>query len=312
MKMHRILPVLVCLGIVVRLSAALAEEPKTQILLVAGAPSHGFGAHEHYAGCRLLAQTLKDSGLPVAVDVVRSWPQDTKLIESADSLVLYCDGGVRHLALAHVPEIQTQIDRGMGFVCIHYAVEVPEGEPGQLFQNWLGGCFEPNWSVNPHWEAHFDKLPAHAITRGVRPFALSDEWYFHMRFRPKLEGVTPILTAVPPESTMERRDGTHSGNPHVRKAVAAREPQHVAWAYERPEGGRSFGFTGGHFHWNWGSEPFRRIVANAILWTAQVDLPKEGLDAPPLGLAKLKENLDEPQSDDFDADAIRHQFRLGE
>ena len=35
----------------------------------------------------------------------------------------------------------------------------------------------------------------------------------------------------------------HSGNPHVRARMGM--PEHVAWAYERPGGGRSFGFTGG-------------------------------------------------------------------
>ncbi|TXH01385.1 MAG: hypothetical protein E6R05_05725, partial [Candidatus Moraniibacteriota bacterium] len=71
-----------------------------------------------------------------------------------------------------------------------------------------------------------------------------------MRFPEGMKNVIPILTAVAPASTMQRADGPHSGNPHVRKEVAAGIPQHTAWAFERPDGGRSFGFTGGHFHWN--------------------------------------------------------------
>ena len=35
-----------------------------------------------------------------------------------------------------------------------------------------------------------------------------------------------------------RPDGSHSGNPQVRAAIARREPQHMAWAYVRPDGGR--------------------------------------------------------------------------
>ena len=68
-----------------------------------------------------------------------------------------------------------------------------------------------------------------------------------------MKGVTPILTALPPKETLSRGDGPHSGNPDVRSAVLERkEPQHVAWAAEREGGGRGFGFTGGHDHWNWG------------------------------------------------------------
>jgi hypothetical protein len=89
--------------------------------------------------------------------------------------------------------------------------------------------------------------------------------------------VTPILSAIAPESTMSRPDGHHSGNPDVRNAVAARVPQHVAWACERPDGGRGFGFTGGHNHLNWGNEQQRKLVLNATLWVAKVEVPEGGV-----------------------------------
>lgn len=73
-----------------------------------------------------------------------------------------------------------------------------------------------------------------------------------MRFQKDMKDVTPILSAHPPKNTMSRGDGHHSGNPHVRKAVENGKIQHVAWAYERPNGCRGFGFAGGHFHRNWG------------------------------------------------------------
>ena len=47
----------------------------------------------------------------------------------------------------------------------------------------------------------YKKLPDHQITRGVKPFAINDEWYYHMRFRPQMKGVTPLLTALPPKET---------------------------------------------------------------------------------------------------------------
>jgi hypothetical protein len=58
-----------------------------------------------------------------------------------------------------------------------------------------------------------------------------------MRFRKGMTGVTPILSAIAPESTMERPDGHHSGNPTVRESVKNKEKQHVAWAAEN-EGGQ--------------------------------------------------------------------------
>ena len=97
------------------------------------------------------------------------------------------------------------------------------------------------------------------------------------RFRDKLERVTPILTAVPPASTLERPDGPHSGNPAVRATKG--QPQHVAWATERENGGRGFGFTGGHFHRNWADDNFRRLVLNALVWVAHGDVPPGGVDS---------------------------------
>ena len=94
-----------------------------------------------------------------------------------------------------------------------------------------------------------------------------------------MAGVTPILSDLPGPDTLKRPDGAHSGNPHVRAAVLQRkEPQHVAWAAERPDGGRGFGFTGGHFHRNWGDDNFRKLVLNAIVWAAGDEVPQCGVE----------------------------------
>lgn len=171
------------------------------------------------------------------------------------------------------------MDRGAGLGCIHYAVE-PTREHGQEeFLDWIGGAFEVHHSVNPHWEPEFLPLPSHPVTRGVGQFTLRDEWYYHMRFRDSMKGVTPILSAVPPVSTLTRPDGPHSGNPSVRAAVANGEPQHVMWVAERENNGRGFGFTGGHFHKGWANEHQRKLVLNAILWIAHVDVPDSGVSS---------------------------------
>jgi hypothetical protein len=112
-----------------------------------------------------------------------------------------------------------------------------------------------------------------------------------MRFRQGMKGVTPILSDVAPESTMSRPDGAHSGNPAVRESVKNKDKQHVAWAAERDGGGRGFGFTGGHYHKGWGNNDQRKLVLNAILWTAHIDVPAPGFESV-VTEADLLANLD--------------------
>ncbi len=272
-----------------------------RVVFVAGGPSHGYAAHEHKAGCMLLAEALNESGLPVEAEVHVLWPEDPAALQRADVLVCFADGGGRHPFLRHMEELAPLMDRGLSLVCLHYAVEVPTGPPGERFLDWLGGYFETHWSVNPHWTAEFAALPDHPIARGVQPFAINDEWYFHMRFRDAMAGVTPILSAVAPESTMSRGDGPHSGNPAVRESVKNGEAQHVGWAFQRADGGRAFGFTGAHVHWNWGHPDFRQVVLNAIVWSAHLDVPEGGVPSKELGLVELQANQASEVPAKFDA-----------
>jgi len=292
------------------MAADPANAPK-RIVFIAGKPSHAYGDHEHYAGSRILADVLQKTDPNAQCEVIRNgWPQDESVLDTADTIVIYSDGGGGHPSLPHLERLKKQMDRGAGLVCIHYAVEVPKDKGGPEFLSWLGGYFETNWSVNPHWDAKFDKLPQHAITSGVKPFTTRDEWYFHMRFPEGMKGVTPILSAVPPASTMDRPDGEHSGNPAVRKEVARGDLQHVAWATERPNGGRSFGFTGGHYHWNWGRTEPTKLVANAILWSAHMPVPESGAIVERKTLEQLQENQDDPIKSNFKPDEIIKAFQL--
>ena len=282
---------------------------KKKALLLAGTPSHGFGAHDHLAGCSLLAKLLNASGLPIEAAVhslkTDGWPSDEKLA-AADTIVIYSDGGQHHPFNAHLDQLNALAAKGKGIVCIHYGVETTAGPNGDAFLNWIGGFFEPHWSVNPHWIAHYTKLPDHATTHGVKPFSTNDEWYYHMRFREKMDGVTPILTDLPPKESLSRADGPHSGNPEVRKAVLERkEPQHMAWARVRPDGGRGFGTSGGHVHWNWGNDQFRKLILNAIVWTAGTDVPADGVPAGKVTVDDLLQNHDEPIPADFNKAMIQ-------
>ena len=224
---------------------------RKKLLLLAGRASHAQGAHEFRAGCLLFQKCLEKSIGEKLVTAVYTdgWPEDPTAFDNADAILLFSDGGKGHPVIQsnRLAQIDALAKRGVGVACLHYGVEVPKEKGGPEFLNWIGGFFETDWSVNPHWKPNF-KPRKHPIWNGVQPFSVDDEWYYHMRFVEDRTGFTPILTDVPPMETLKRPDGIRSGNPAVRKAVANGESQHVAWAYERAQGGRGFGFTGGHNH----------------------------------------------------------------
>jgi type 1 glutamine amidotransferase len=270
----------------IRLKRLRFADGRKKLVLVAGRPSHPPGAHEFRAGSMLLKKCLDDfvsrDAYPRLLTAVYTdgWPTDPTAFDNADAIFFFADGGGGHPVIQsnRLAQIDALAKRGVGVACLHYGVEVPKEKGGPEFLNWIGGYFEANWSVNPHWTlAQTELAQGHPITRGVKPFATNDEWYYHMRFREPAEGVTMILTAVPPDATREKPDGSHSNNPAVRAAKGAREA--LAWAYERPEGGRGFGCTGAHFHKNWESEDFRKLMLNALVWTAGLDVPADGVSS---------------------------------
>ena len=299
-----------------------AADAKRNVLLIAGKPSHGPGQHEHNAGVQLLAKCLNENAanlLDAQFSLNGNWPDDAA-IAKADTIVIYSDGGGRHPAIPHLEQLETQMKRGCGLVCLHYAVEPafnkvgwpepvlgPAGKPlsqvppperssdgpgSKELLNWLGGYFEQFWSVNPHWEANYSAFPKHPISNGVKPFITTDEWYYHMRFRTGMNRVTPILSALAPESTTQRGEGSHSGNPEQKREVLEeKKPQHTAWAVEREDGGRGFGFSGGHFHKGWANNDQRKLVLNAILWTAKAEVPADGVNSK-VSEEELGANLD--------------------
>ncbi|MFM9001212.1 MAG: ThuA domain-containing protein [Opitutia bacterium] len=308
-----------CLAVLLA-AASLAAAEKKNVLMIAGRPSHGPGEHEHNAGIQLLAAGLRQGAadlVEVDVSLGGQWPSPER-VAKADTIVIYSDGGGGHPALPHLAELEKKMAAGAGFVCLHYAVEPAYERAGWLsvdgkpvspppagrsstgkgareFKDWLGGYFEQHWSVNPHWTADFRSLPDHPVSSGVKPFGSNDEWYFNMRFRDGMEGVTPILQSLAPPETMSRGEGPHSGNPDVKRLVLEeKKPQVVAWAVQRKDGGRGFGFTGGHFHRGWSSDDQRTLVLNAIVWTARAQVPAQGVVSR-FTEAELSANLDPKQ-----------------
>ncbi len=258
-------------------------EDKKKIVLVAGRRSHGNGTHEHNAGVLLLKHCLDALDDTVNAAYLNGWPADPTAFDNADSILLFMDGGGGHPITRgdRLDVIGRRMDQGAGLCILHYAVEVPKERGGARMRQWIGGYYERPYSTNPTWKAEFKEIPGHPVTRGITPFTLYDEWYFNMRFQPEMKNVVPLLKAVPPEN--------------ARRSKAAKQfpgrAEIVAWCTERDDGGRGFGFTGGHFHKNWGDHNFRTIVLNAVYWTAHLEVPKQGVPSkvtPEL----LKKNLD--------------------
>jgi hypothetical protein len=286
--------------LVLLFACAANAADSTKIVFIAGGPSHGFGAHDHLAGCHLLANKLKEAMPGYDAVVSSGWPKDSSVLENAFAVVIYCDGGPRHLAVPHIRELDQLSKKGVGIGCIHYAVEVTEDEGGEWWLKWMGGYFEINKSVNPHWTAKFEKLPDHPVTRGVKPFTTNDEWYYNMHFRDGMKGVTPILSAVPPDSTRQGKDDPHGGNPEVRAAIGKHQQEHVMWVSENANASRGFGLTGAHFHWNWAQDDFRKCVLNAVVWIAKGEVPTNGVESKRPTMDEMLQNHDEKIPDKFD------------
>jgi type 1 glutamine amidotransferase len=273
-------------------SPASAAE-KTKIVVIVGRPSHGPGDHEHNAGCKLLVKCLKEVPGVDPVFVAGGWPSDESVLEGAKSVVFYMDGGGGHPAIQNdrIDRVMRPLmEKGVGLVFIHFAVEVPKGKPGDFFREAIGAYYESGFSTNPVWTAVVKSLPDHPITRGVKPFSIKDEWYFNIRFRPDMKDVTPILMAKPDNETRKGVSSSPRG-PYAHILEAAGRDEVLAWAVERPDGGRGFGFTGGHFHTNWGNDDVRTLVLNAIVWSARLDVPSDGIKCS-VTADELKANLD--------------------
>ncbi len=263
-----------------------------KLVLIAGKISHGPGEHEFRAGCLLLQKCL--AGVPGLTTVVytNGWPREAGGLEGADGVFIYSDGGGGHPALQgdHAKVLGDLAKKGVGLGFGHFAVEVPKATGGPLFLEWIGGYYEDHFSCNPMWSPDYQRFPDHPIARGVKPFRVRDEWYFNMRFRPDMAGVTPILVAKPSDQV---RDGPYvwPAGPYEHIQANKGRDEVMMWCVERPDGGRGFGWTGGHYHKNWGNANYRKVVLNALVWLVKLEVPPNGVESA-VSEEDLKLNLD--------------------
>ena len=241
----------------------VADDGVTKIALIAAAPSHGDGEHDWDVDAQFIRQCLLEApnvgDLKIEIHY-NGWPKNPRDLNSADAIVFLTDGADEHplKESGRIATIDKLAGKGKGLMFVHWAIHPPEGAAPK-FLEWIGGCYESGYSQNTP-----DTVPPvsivdndHPVSRGCGGYEAKDEWYFDIRFRTDGPPVIPIMTGkLPP-----------------------REPQDkvLAWATERKDGGRGFGFTGGHYDSNWHIEPFRKLVLNAILWTAKVEVPQGGV-----------------------------------
>jgi type 1 glutamine amidotransferase len=231
--------------------------PKKLLLVGQGPDGHAPQSHEYMAGLRVLAKCLQR--VPgVEVTVVRAdgaWKDGPELLARADGVVLYLAEGAKWASAdpKRKAALRQVAARKGGLVTLHWAMGTREAAPVEDFVRLFGGCHggpDRKYKVL-QTEAHV--LP-HPVTSGVKDFRVRDEFYYRLKFVKPEGSVKPLLRVT--------IDGT---------------PETVAWAWERPDGGRSFGFSGLHFHDNWRLEQYRRLVAQGVLWSVGLPVPKEGL-----------------------------------
>lgn len=293
----------VSLTVLARTSYAETKTAK-KLVIIAGKPSHPPRMHEFNAGVQLLHKCLDDfEGLETHF-VLNGWPKDESILEGADAVVFYMDGGQRHEVVQEegrrIKMVEEWTTKGVGIGCMHYGVEILADQAGAEFKRWIGGHYEHMFSCNPIWEPSFSSFPEHPISNGVEPFSVKDEWYFNMRFVADLPGhepaevdgmkFTPILVASP---TQDVRDGpyVYPKGPYEHIQANAARAEAMMWVVERKDGGRGLGFTGGHFHDNWENDNYRKVVLNGLVWLAKAEVPAEGVPST-LAPGFIDENLD--------------------
>lgn len=243
---------------------------KSVLIVSQGPDGHPWNTHEFRAGARILKRMLEVHPHVAVriVDVDESPKELDGAIDQADGVVLLVSQGARWVA--HPPErkaaLERLAERGGGITALHWAVGTREEEFIDFGKRLWGGVHggpDRRYTVETK-----EMIPnaEHPITRGLKPLTIRDEWYHHLKF-----------ATDPPVTPLWRVD-------------IEGEPQTVAWAWERKDGGRSFGFVGLHFHANWEEETYRDFVSWGVLWTVGIPRDQESLT-----LEFAREDLEMPR-----------------
>lgn len=243
-----------CILVLLQLMAA-AEPARAgaHVLLLGKQPDHPRGTHMYLHTCDILAKCLHQTdGVTTAVS--DGWPQDERLLQDVATIVVYASPAAEMLLDGpHRKDVDALMRQGVGLVTIHWASAVHQDNLARLGDRWmsyLGGTWVSNVGLSVG-ESRLRQLdPDHPVCRGWSEYELHDEYYLN-----------PIITDTAQPLLQVTTDG---------------QDVVVGWAYERPDGGRAYGTTLGHFYRNFQQTAFRRAIVNAILWTARVGVPQQG------------------------------------
>jgi len=235
------------------------KEVKRVLLIGQGPDGHPWNSHEYMAGQRILAsclQPVKDLQV-IVVKADGEWKKGPELLDGADVAVLFVSQGARWIRRdkRRLAAFQRLAKRGGGLVALHWGMGTKDAKNiadfVELFGATHGGPDRKYKVVTATIEI---AAPKHPIMRGVKPVTVKEEFYYKLKLRKSGGRLTPLLCVA--------IDG---------------EKHPVAYAWNRPDGGRSFCFSGCHFHRNWGEESYRRMITQGVLWTAGVSVPDDGL-----------------------------------
>ena len=246
-----------------------AARKTLRVLLLWHSPDgHPRTTHEYQAGMRIIAgQLQRQRGIQaLLVHANDPWPRGPELLDGADAAVLFVSEGARWLSgdAKRLAAFQRLAARGGGLTGLHWGIGTRKAEPIPAFLSLLGGCHGgPDRKYTVVTARATPAAPAspsaktHPVLNGIGPFEVKDEFYYKLKFVAGPSSVTPLLK-VPINGT----------------------PETVSWAWQRPGGGRSFGFSGLHFHTNWQKPEYRRLVVQGILWTLKKPIPPQGVPVP--------------------------------
>jgi hypothetical protein len=236
-----------------------ADPPRKVALLYQGPDGHPPQTHEYELGVRLLQKVLqKVPDLETAlVKADEPWQDGPALLAKLDGAVLFLSEGAAWLARnpQRLDAFRALAKRKGGLVVLHWAMGTKDAANIKPFVELFGGCHggpDRKYKVLSTEAVLVDRM--HPLCRGLGHFKTRDEFYYRLKVTASNAELLPLVQ-VEIDGKMET----------------------VAWAWERPDGGRSFGFSGLHFHENWQMPEYRRLAAQAVLWTNRVPIPRDGL-----------------------------------
>jgi len=243
------------------LALSLDAAPKQLLVLGQKPDGHPPGTHEYMPGARIV-KALMSGQKDVRVTISQAdepWIDGPKMISKADGIVMFLNEGGRFIQddPKRAKAFEAFAKRGGGLVAYHWGMGAKKVEHVSPFLKLFGGCHggsDRKYTVVK--EAQFQvAAPKHPVMAGIQSFQLPfEEFYYKLKVPKSPKNWTPLVK-VPIEGGEET----------------------VGWAWERPDGGRSVGYSGLHFHVNWRHAQYQCFIAQAVLWSITRPVPKGGV-----------------------------------